>query len=122
MARRLHLHIGLPKTGTSYVQHLLATNHVDGFVCGNDQIARGTIDHLVSRGVRVPQDVAVIGFDNWQQIAAHNRLPQSTVEMNLYEVGRTAARAVLQPGSLLPGHHLVTGRLIVRRSSNASGS
>ncbi|TXR51303.1 LacI family DNA-binding transcriptional regulator [Quadrisphaera setariae] len=105
--------------GWQEAERLLDSHDVDGFVCGNDQIARGTVDLLISRGVPVPEDVAVIGFDNWQQIAAHNRLPQSTVEMNLYEVGRMAARAVLQPGFLDPGHHLVTGKLIVRRSSSA---
>ncbi|TIT30129.1 MAG: LacI family transcriptional regulator, partial [Mesorhizobium sp.] len=35
----------------------------DAVFCGNDQIARGVIDALRERGLGVPSDVGVIGFD-----------------------------------------------------------
>ena len=42
----------------------------DGIFCGNDQIARGVVDALRERNVEVPGDVSVIGFDNWEIVAA----------------------------------------------------
>src|SRR5690606_33379450 len=41
----------------------------DGIFCGNDQIARGVVDALRERGVDVPRDVSVVGFDNWEIVA-----------------------------------------------------
>jgi LacI family transcriptional regulator len=41
----------------------------DALFCGNDQIARGAMDALRERGVAVPADVAVVGFDNWEVVA-----------------------------------------------------
>ena len=37
----------------------------DALFCGNDQIARGAADALRERGLAVPGDVAIVGFDNW---------------------------------------------------------
>ena len=47
----------------------------DAVFCGNDQIARGVIDALRERGLSVPDDVGVIGFDNWEIVAEATRPP-----------------------------------------------
>ncbi|WP_432512150.1 LacI family DNA-binding transcriptional regulator [Kineococcus sp. SYSU DK001] len=107
----------LERWGWAATERLLASEEFDGLVCGNDQIARGAVDLLTTRGVRVPGDVAVVGFDNTTAIAAHGRLPQTTVDMNLYEVGRTAASALLDPATLRAGEQQIPGRLVVRESS-----
>jgi DNA-binding LacI/PurR family transcriptional regulator len=52
------------------------------------------MDVVRERGRRIPDDVAVMGFDNWQILAADARPPLTSVDMNLEEVGRAAARAV----------------------------
>ena len=62
----------------------------DGIFCGNDQIARGVVDALRERGVDVPRDVSVVGFDNWEIVAEQTRPPLTTVDMNLKELGRQA--------------------------------
>jgi LacI family transcriptional regulator len=41
----------------------------DALFCGNDLLGRGAIDALRERGLRVPEDVAVVGFDNWDVMA-----------------------------------------------------
>jgi LacI family transcriptional regulator len=82
--------------GRDAVDRLLASDPlIDALFCGSDQIARGAIDALRDRGVRVPDDIAVVGFDNWQIIAAATRPPLSTIDMNLHELGRQAGLRLL---------------------------
>ena len=91
----------------------------DGIFCGNDQIARGVVDALRERGVRVPRDVSVVGFDNWEIVAKETRPPLTTVDMNLKELGRQAGLAL---GRLVNGETVETGvwklpcSLIIRSS------
>jgi LacI family transcriptional regulator len=68
----------------------------DGIFCGNDQIARGAIDALREKNVKVPQDVSVVGFDNWEIVAEQTRPPLTTVDMNLKELGRRAGQALVR--------------------------
>jgi len=107
----------LEQWGWEATDRLLDSEEVDGLVCGNDQIARGAIDLLLHRGLRVPEDVAVIGFDNAPQMSSLGRLPQSTIDMDLYNVGRTAARALLNPADWTRGRHALPGHLVVRAST-----
>lgn len=91
----------------------------DAIFCGNDEIARGVIDALRDKGVGVPIDVAVIGFDNWEVIAKQTRPPLTTVDMELKELGRRAGLAIL---ALAAGEDVGTGTtrlpcsLVVRKS------
>jgi LacI family transcriptional regulator len=90
---------------------------IDGLVCGNDQIARGALDQILARGLRTPDDVAVIGFDNWLPISQYSRHPFSSVDMNLHEVGHAAAQALLTPGGPQPGIQRIAGRIAVRSTT-----
>jgi LacI family transcriptional regulator len=91
----------------------------DGIFCGNDQIARGVIDALRERGVAVPQEVSVIGFDNWEIVAGQTRPPLTTVDMELRELGRQAGLTVLaltEGRPVEPGIRKLPCRLVVRQS------
>lgn len=96
---------------------------VSAVFCGNDQIARGLIDRLRERGVRVPGDLAVVGFDNWEVVAAATRPPLTTVDMNLHDLGRQAAGRLLSlidgppPAASTPER--LPCRLVVRESCGA---
>jgi LacI family transcriptional regulator len=82
--------------GHDAVGQLLAREpHVDAVFCGSDIIARGVLDGLRERGRVIPRDVAVVGFDNWEIIAAQARPPLTTVDMNLHDLGRFAAERLL---------------------------
>ncbi|MEU4234760.1 LacI family DNA-binding transcriptional regulator [Nonomuraea sp. NPDC026600] len=68
---------------------------VDAVFCGSDQIARGVAETLRDRGRRIPDDVALVGFDNWAPMALGSRPPLTTVDLNLGEIGRAAATHLL---------------------------
>jgi LacI family transcriptional regulator len=94
----------------------------DAVFCGNDQIARGVIDALRERGVRVPDGVAVVGFDNWEIVAAETRPPLSSVDMNLRELGRQAGVTlwkVINGEEIAPGVRRLPCLLRERASSGA---
>ncbi|MGH2389624.1 MAG: substrate-binding domain-containing protein, partial [Chloroflexota bacterium] len=93
-------------------------------VAGNDMIAIGVISALKQQGKRVPEDVAVIGFDNIP-IAALYDPPLTTIAQPLYEMGAAAMQAILDRvhNPALPGVTLTFATpLIVRRSTAATAN
>ncbi|MBZ9706363.1 LacI family transcriptional regulator [Mesorhizobium sp. ESP7-2] len=107
--------------GHEAVAKLFDTNgeKPDAVFCGNDQIARGVIDALRERGLGVPNDVGVIGFDNWEIVAEATRPPLTSIDMNLAALGREAGLTLLslvggKPAT--PGIRKLPCRLVVRQS------
>ncbi len=99
---------------------LRAAPDTDAFFCGNDQIARGVADTLREGGVRVPDDIAIVGYDNWDPMALSARPPLTTIDLNLGEIGRIAALrllAAIDTGRPEPGAVTVPCRLVVRESA-----
>ena len=68
---------------------------VTGVFCHNDRVAMGLYDGLRELGLTIPDDVAVVGFDNQEVIAAHLRPPLSTVALPHYELGAAGVRVLL---------------------------
>jgi len=92
----------------------------DAFFCGNDQIARGVADTLRERGRKVPDEVAVVGYDNWDTMTLASRPPLTTIDMGLGEIGRVAALrllAAIDEGAPQPGLTTVPCTLVVRDSA-----
>lgn len=73
----------------------LLDQRVTGVFCHNDRVAMGLYDGLREKGARVPEDIAVVGFDNQEVIAAHLRPPLSTVALPHYDLGRVGVRVLL---------------------------
>jgi LacI family transcriptional regulator len=96
----------------------------DAIFCGNDQIARGVADALLERAIDVPADVALVGFDNWEIVAAATRPPLTSVDMNLTELGREAGRSMLAmiKGERLRGVRRLPCTLAIRESSGGPRS
>lgn len=101
---------------------LRAAPAVDAFFCGNDLIARGVADALREAGIRVPHDIALVGYDNWDVMALACRPPLTTVDMGLSEIGRIAALRLMDAidGRPSSGIHTVAPRLVVRESTGGS--
>lgn len=94
---------------------------VDGLYCLNDMLARGSIESFLDHGIRVPEDVAVIGHDNWSVTATECRIPITTFDNNLHEMGRKAARMLLSAikGHPTKGITTMDCSLIIRESTMA---
>ncbi|MGW5363197.1 LacI family DNA-binding transcriptional regulator [Actinopolymorpha pittospori] len=92
---------------------------LDAIVCGSDQVARGVTDRLRERGVSVPGQVAVTGYDDWDVMSLASRPPLTTLDPRLEDLGRRAAELLLDAiaGAPHQGVELVPPRLVVREST-----
>jgi LacI family transcriptional regulator len=66
--------------------------------CYNDRMAMGAYDALRKLGLRIPEDVSVIGFDNQELITVHLYPGLSTMALPHYEMGHWAANYLLDHG------------------------
>ncbi|HEY5833741.1 LacI family DNA-binding transcriptional regulator [Streptomyces sp.] len=55
--------------------------------CGNDRMAMGAYDAIKERGLRIPEDIAVVGFDNQELIAAYLRPKLTTIALPFEAMG-----------------------------------
>ena len=92
--------------------------------CFNDRLAMGVYDALRELKLAIPEDVAVVGFDNQELISANLKPPLTTVALPHYEMGRWAVEHLLalieQPDRMeqdSPVQHLMECLLIQRRSA-----
>ncbi len=89
--------------------------------CGNDTMALGVIRALTERGLRVPEDVSIVGFDDVPE-AGYYRPPLTTVRQDFGEVGRQALSTLVDRMSgVIPAwpRVRVAPELIVRASAAA---
>jgi LacI family transcriptional regulator len=96
---------------------------VDGIVFASDQLARGGCDRLRERGLRVPDDVAVTGYDDWEVMSLASRPPLTTVDMQLERLGQRAAELLIAAieGNPARGVERLAPRLVVRASTLGDG-
>ena len=94
-------------------------NEVEAFVCLNDQLAGSLMHAFIGRGMRIPQDVRLVGIDD-VPYARLLPVPLTTIRQPCKEIGHAAMRAMLerirQPG--IPAREIwLEGELVVRQSS-----
>ena len=85
--------------------------------CANDMLAIGLLQGLLSRGLRVPEDIAIVGYDDID-FAAAAAVPLSSVAQPRRELGRAAAQLLL--AEIAGGEHqhvIHQPSLVVRESS-----
>lgn len=86
------------------------------FVCG-DVMAIGAINVIQSCGKRVPEDIAVVGYDDLA-IATYNNLPLTTVKQNIQMSGRLLAQNLVQfIKTGVVTHVTVPVELVIRKSA-----
>lgn len=110
------------KSGVEATQKLLALKDPPTAIfAGSDTTALGVLDVLRREGLRVPEDVSVVGFDG--TALTEQTLPRLTsVAQPLKEMGRAALRSVLRlsKGEVLDSDHIeLATELIIRDSTGA---
>ncbi len=92
----------------------------DGVFCYNDPVAAGAIRAVLEAGLRVPEDVAIIGSGN-VHYSDLLRVPLSTIDQNSTLIGQKAAELLLEliesKKTAKPKQVLIPPRLVVRESS-----
>ncbi len=93
----------------------------DAIFCGSDQIARGALDCLREQGISVPQDISVVGFDNWDVMVEAARPRLTSIDMNLKALGAAAGQTLmrLMEGEHVSGIERLPCSLIIRDSTRA---
>lgn len=102
----------------------LKSTYPDALFCGNDQLARGAADTLREIGLKVPEDVAIVGFDNWEVMTDAATPPLTSVDMNLKELGIIAGEKIIQliNGKEITGVKRLPCTLVLRDSCGAKNS
>ena len=105
---------------------ILLRNHpdVDAIFCGSDLLARGVSVTLRAMGRRIPDDIALIGYDNWEPMALGAQPALASVDMCLEDVGRIAAEHLLSAIGGQPTHGArgVPCLLVLRDSASTTRS
>ncbi|MFG6439301.1 LacI family DNA-binding transcriptional regulator [Roseateles sp. LKC17W] len=90
-------------------------NPPDAVFAYNDSTAMTAIEYCLERGLRVPQDIRFVGYDDIEA-AAHCKPPLTTVKMDKEALGHVAARALIE-GDVAPSEASLPVELVVRESS-----
>lgn len=96
-----------------------AANPPTAIFANNDIAALGVLDAMAARGLRAPDDVSVVGYDN-TPTSALSGVSLTTVDQQAHRMGRLAAETAIrriQEPSAPPVVRILDPSLIVRRSS-----
>ena len=106
--------------GRSACALLLARNdpRPTAILCGNDILALGALVECRVRGLKVPDEISIVGFDNLE-FSTHSNPPLTTIDVPAEEMGIAAAEHVLRrlDGQSVTLHNPVEVELILRASS-----
>ena len=102
-------------------QTIAATPRPDAIFCWGDPWALRAISMIAKRGLRIPEDVALVGYDNsYFTGMAQNEL--TSVDQSGLDLGKEAARLLIEriEGRTESRHVIIPPQLVVRRSSGRS--
>lgn len=110
-------------TGRSLTRKLLAMDPLpDAVFCGSDTVAAGCVREITDAGLRVPEDIAVAGFDD--SVQAEMCVPElTTIRQPAYDMGRLAFKELLArmtgAGEHRRGRTFLPHELVVRESTRS---
>jgi LacI family transcriptional regulator len=113
------------KGGYEAAQRLLSNKKLpDGIFCFNDPVALGAMRAILEAGLRIPEDVAVVGCGNLSY-SDFLRVPLSSVDQGSSKIGKAAATMALRLAHSrvhsLPRIELIQPRIVARASSLRRG-
>jgi len=100
----------------------IRTSDADAYVCVNDYTAALVMHHLAAMGIRVPQDVRLVGFDD-VEMARLLPVPLTTLHQPAEQMGDVAMKLMLErmaDPNLAPRHVMLNCELVVRESCGAA--
>ncbi|MEW8955917.1 LacI family DNA-binding transcriptional regulator [Clostridium sp.] len=106
------------KSGYEGVEELLSKGKFDAIFCSSDEIAMGAINALRDKGIKVPEDVDVVGFnDIYTASIFYPKL--TTVSQPMYDMGSIAMRLLIKLINKKPVEekHFVLPHTLVKRDS-----
>jgi LacI family transcriptional regulator len=110
------------RVGAEQLLALPKAKRPDAIFAANDLVALGVLQALTLAGVRVPDDIAIVGYDDID-FASSAAIPLSSVRQPAHTMGSTAASLLLDviddPGSSKVRHVTLKPELVVRRSTGA---
>ena len=112
-----------PDSGYAAMQSMLKEkNPPTAVFVASDTVAIGSLRAIAERGLRIPQDIAVFGFDDIVD-SQYTSPPLSTVRFDVEEHGRRSAEILydLMNGNLRAPHHETTPFQLVLRASSSTG-
>jgi LacI family transcriptional regulator len=101
---------------------LPARRRPTGVFCANDLLALGLLQHLIQHGRRVPDDIAIVGYDDIE-FASAAAVPLTSVAQPRQLLGRTAARLLIDEADRGADHehqHVIFPPELVARASSAA--
>src|SRR5579864_864082 len=100
-------------------QQLALNRNITAIFAGNDVIAFGCIRALMEKGIRIPEDISIIGFDN-VEMSQITSPPLTTIDQPKYETGKAAVEMLLsmvEKDSIREPEHRIIGVRLVERQS-----
>ncbi|WP_283540661.1 LacI family DNA-binding transcriptional regulator [Rhodococcus opacus] len=111
---------GFQEAGYAAGHELLSRGNAPTAVfCYNDRVAMGMYDALKEHGLSIPGDIAIVGFDDQEVIAAHLRPRLTSIALPHYELGVRGVQALLkrvEQGDSLTGVERIDCPPVVRSS------
>ena len=88
--------------------------------CANDLMALGVLQEMTRNGIRVPDDIAIVGYDDIE-FAAAAAVPLTSVRQPRQQLGHSAAQLLLDEAAADDGHHhhqvIFEPELVIRQST-----
>ena len=94
----------------SYITLQLPEELPEAFLCSCDEVAFQLVEQLKKKGFRIPEDVAVVGYDDYY-MAQLCEPPLTTYQVNMEGMGSTVANQMIYR---ITGKHMVHGNLVVK--------
>jgi LacI family transcriptional regulator len=109
------------ESGVEAAEKLLtAARRPTAIFCANDEMAAGVYRVALRTGIRIPQQLSVVGYDD-SQLASRLWPPLTSVRRGTRETGRMAATMLLQSETSVRPRSSVHPHLVIRESSEAPG-
>jgi len=115
--RQEWVHFGNPEDD-DFVQSAIVRSGAEHLVCGNDETAAALMPRLDQLGIRIPDDLRIVGFDDIRY-ASMLRVPLTTLHQPAQEIGNLALETMfwrIANRDSPPRTLTLTGTLIVRQS------